>query len=625
MKKVKYLAMLLAAGMFAACSDNLEDTGAGNAGGTTPATGEGYVKVAINMPTTSGNVSRSSEGDGTGTTTDVTLDNGIANEYNVENGIIAFFKTTSSTSGESDATFVKAYKLDLGEAANGPDPQVTTRYSVVTEAPQVGTGEQLYALVILNYDGTVVNFAESNSTLTIGGTAITTNSKLEDFQKKIATFGEESSQTTVNVNTFTGSSANQFTMTNAPLTDDAGDDNFAATAKAYTLVPVTVYDTEALAAAADPAAIYVERVVAKVTLTGFEYKDNKYTKTVTGSNDAIELKGWALNVTNKSTKLVRDVSEFTSSGWLANTNNNSIKRFAGTVAIAADFNVTSGEIPVTSFYRIYWAKDCNYGTGDTYSSEEFNIYSSTSEPSWNPNTADNPTSASGTVIDEHALYCLENTMDYDHQDQNETTGVLIKTKYLPQFSGQSSPTEQDFFICGTSSTKYPKDNTTGSSAMTFLSYVKTQASLSSDIYIQTTAQGGIYDSLEDIKTLFTNDSNGGTSTMSDNDYSAIWNAIGRISYYKNSDCYYYATLIRHFQDSEGVTWSVTNPKYTLTHLGRYGVVRNNWYEINITGISGPGDPSIIEPGDEDDDKKEGYVRAEINVLSWAKRSQDVDL
>lgn len=33
MKKVKYLAMLLAAGMFAACSDNLEDTGAGNAGG----------------------------------------------------------------------------------------------------------------------------------------------------------------------------------------------------------------------------------------------------------------------------------------------------------------------------------------------------------------------------------------------------------------------------------------------------------------------------------------------------------------------------------------------------------------------------------------------------------------
>ena len=31
MKKVKYLAMLLAAGMFAACSDNLEDAGAGNA------------------------------------------------------------------------------------------------------------------------------------------------------------------------------------------------------------------------------------------------------------------------------------------------------------------------------------------------------------------------------------------------------------------------------------------------------------------------------------------------------------------------------------------------------------------------------------------------------------------
>lgn len=75
MKKVKYLAMLLAAGMFAACSDNLEDTGAGNAGGTTPVTGEGYVKVAINMPTTSGGMSRADDG------SYVDLDDGLENEY----------------------------------------------------------------------------------------------------------------------------------------------------------------------------------------------------------------------------------------------------------------------------------------------------------------------------------------------------------------------------------------------------------------------------------------------------------------------------------------------------------------------------------------------------------------
>lgn len=88
MKKVKYLAMLLAAGMFAACSDNLEDTGAGNAGGTTPVTGEGYVKVAINMPTTSGGMSRTDDKG----TSPIDLEDGLDNEFKVNAGIIVFFE-----------------------------------------------------------------------------------------------------------------------------------------------------------------------------------------------------------------------------------------------------------------------------------------------------------------------------------------------------------------------------------------------------------------------------------------------------------------------------------------------------------------------------------------------------
>lgn len=105
---------------------------------------------------------------------------------------------------------------------------------------------------------------------------------------------------------------------------------------------------------------------------------------------------------------------------------------------------------------------------------------------------------------------------------------------------------------------------------------------------------------------------------------AIWNAIGTIKYYKGGVSYYYATLIRHFDDSE-TPWDASAPTYALKHLGRYGVVRNNWYDINITSISGPGDPEITTPSEDPDDQAEGYVRAEINVLSWAKRSQNVDL
>ena len=55
MKRVKFLAMLLAAGMFAACSDNLDDTGSGGVGGTSD---KGYIRVALNLPTTSGANSR---------------------------------------------------------------------------------------------------------------------------------------------------------------------------------------------------------------------------------------------------------------------------------------------------------------------------------------------------------------------------------------------------------------------------------------------------------------------------------------------------------------------------------------------------------------------------------------
>ena len=104
---------------------------------------------------------------------------------------------------------------------------------------------------------------------------------------------------------------------------------------------------------------------------------------------------------------------------------------------------------------------------------------------------------------------------------------------------------------------------------------------------------------------------------------------GRISYYKDGENYYYSSLIRHFSDDEGVdvpTSGVASASdYTLKHLGRYGVVRNNWYEIEINSVSGPGDPAIVKPDGGTDDEAEGYINCTINVLSWAKRSQGVEL
>lgn len=603
MKKVKYLTLLFAASMFAACSDSLDDNRTEN-GGTTLTTGDGYVKVAINLPTTSG-MSRVNDGEGM-------LQDGLEGEYAVTGGIIAFFKTITSElnpnpNPDTDATFVKAYDLGtLTQQDDQSDAQVSTRVTTTTEAPLVGTGEQLYALVILNPTDAVASVETTTGMLKIGNTTLTSESKLSALQAKLEN------------QTLSNYSGTKFLMTNAPLSTIPGNGTLSS-ATAKTLVPVTVYETKAAAEVdKDPAKIYVERVVAKVTLSGFTYNNSEYTKTATVSTakpngddesvyngDIIKLTGWALNVTNKSTKLVRDVTGF--SGWLSTTDNNPA-RFVGTNAIAMSNN--------QSYYRIYWAVDGNYTSDTTTPADDFTTYTTTTQPSWNTNAEHDQSSS--------PLYCFENTMDFDQQLQNRTTSVLLKTEYRVKFSDNDTPAARDFFICGTTNpTKYPAEDISEGNIKGIVSHVKETVSLVKDLNLQlnTNAAGGSYDSADDMQKLF---KIGESTDLTEPQAEAIWNAIGTIKYYKGGVSYYYATLIRHFDDSE-TPWDASAPTYALKHLGRYGVVRNNWYDINITSISGPGDPEITTPSEDPDDQAEGYVRAEINVLSWAKRSQNVDL
>ena len=660
MKKINYLAMLLAAGMFAACSDTLEDA-TGGTNTNTPATGEGYVKVAINMPTTSGTSTRSTDNDEQGGAV-VDLEDGEANEYNIENAIIAFFKAGTSENADEKATFVKAYafnKSDLSVGGSDETPQVTEQVTTITEAPKVASTEQLYALAILNYNSdivSVVNDASNDGVLKIDKTSLTASSTLADVQKKISVTLDQSTNKTNDafLNKFTGGSStatrNQFTMTNAPLSSAAGTSESIANAKAYTLVPVTVYDDKAAAEAGDVATIYVERIVAKVTLAiGTKNKvsdeDNQISVSKadgTKGDDIVEITGWYLNVTNNSTKLVRDVKGFkTTDGWLATGTGYEPERFAGTRGIDASFGVNSEQ----KYYRIYWAQDCNYfGTGQsdaTTVTDDFTTYhheqgSSTItpvEPAWNTKlVADDA---------DNACYCLENTMDYNQQMENRTTGVLIKTKYYTKFLGEQTASPKNFFICGTNATKYPEEQvgeSSGEHTPAFIDYVIDEANKlievednkisttdSKGLSLKDDLASGTYTDIDDVFTFTATDTKLATQKA------AVQAVVGgRISYYGgNGESYYYSSIIRHFQDDEGVDVDEAGvadaSEYTLKHLGRYGVVRNNWYEISINSVSGPGTPTIEEPGEEPDDSSEGYMRCAINVLSWAKRSQSVDL
>ena len=605
MKKVKYLAMLLAAGMFAACSDNLEDTGAGNAGGTTPGTTEGYVKVAINMPTTSGNSSRS-----------VTLADGTTDEYAVEDGILVFFKTTPTTGAgtpEATAKFVKAYNVTLTPSGSGNE-EVTTRRTVINEAPMAGDGEEVYALAILNKNdlfsvnettGALMQKNTPEATATNVFSSDGNGSTLSALQKSITT-------------TAAACTENGFLMLNAPLATTSTSSEITNLTKVQTLVPVTVYETQTEAENNDAASIYVERVVAKVTLKGFPYADNEDKKEVTADagdpfeDDEVKLEGWTLSVTNKSTKAVRDVNAIAT--WLGTTYG-TVSRFLST-----------NNIDDKDLYRIYWGQDCNYTTEDTYT-DAFDILSSTTKDTWtwNSNTADNATDAD----EDYALYCLENTMNYDQQNQNQTTTLVLKTTYYadPENTAEGA---QNFFMYGTREATY--DETT------FLSNVKTTLSLSGDVTLTLaeSATGGTYTYIpsgegsnpqyvgkKDVTTLFTL-SGGGSTALTSEQAQNLVNALGEIKFYEDGATQYNTVLIRHFDDTE-TDWDPANATYTGAHLGRYGVLRNNWYEITVNKISGPGKPDIDDPTPDPDDGTEGYINCTINVLSWAKRTQNVDL
>ena len=98
-----------------------------------------------------------------------------------------------------------------------------------------------------------------------------------------------------------------------------------------------------------------------------------------------------------------------------------------------------------------------------------------------------------------------------------------------------------------------------------------------------------------------------------------------ISTYANGESYYIAR-IKHFGDALTPWNSGETYNDNLKYLGRYGMLRNNWYELDVQSVSGPGYPDVpdVKPNtpDDEDDK---YIKVSVKILDWAKRSQKVDL
>ena len=489
---------------------------------------------------------------------------GEEEEYEVKEVIVAFFYGAS----ESDA--VCKYAVRIGEADfefNRHDSNITTKYSTgALEIPTKEENEKVYVLAVLNPADYISVTADSR--LSVSGE--TDNLKLSKLQEFVpVNFDHE----------------NGFMMTNAPYAPNPFDHII------ITLPEVTVYNEKSEAEGAAPTPIYLERVEAKVTLeagTGDNINGNTFT--VTGNTafagDKVTLNGWVLQNTNKTYCPVRktDVSWFDYDKG----------RFVGGAALIESTGKN---------HRIYWAIDDNYEMipDEAELTNNFNII--TAEPAdWNDVDAYTP------------QYCAENTTLAKAMNKKQLTGVLIKATYIPDSFTEAA----DFILTGPLNSMY--------TTAEFITSVKSALNLDAGIEVKIIAKKGMtVTDAAGLRELITVDGAGPTDTQA----AAILSAFGNsIRFYKDGVCYY-TSLIRHFDDEETplTDGSVSDEgEYDEDkHLGRYGVVRNNWYQLTVNSVSGPGEPDIPEIPDEPADARESYINCEINILSWAVRGQDVVL
>ncbi len=498
-------------------------------------------------------------------------------EYEVTDGTILIFKESGS-----DYVFIESSPLTLNFTAS-QESGITTESSATAKlnnVTQASTGDY-YALVLLNNGS--------------GKVTLPTGGKYSDWNNKVLD---------PKVTDFTGSNKDNFLMSNAALKASDG-------IKEGVLVKIDKTKIAGTKEAATTAAatIYVERAVAKVTVKTNE-TDNIVE--VTGhDNESVEFINWALDVTNKKTYAVQNISGLADAIW-GYTNQN-------------------GENYTVGYQdRLFWAIDPNYNDNTLYSTGEDGETARKANFNYITNTDDIKNEMGSND------YCLENTFNLDNMKQGQTTRVVLKANYKVNGSAATfymvgkntemlSENDLKNKIQGVAQIAY---NATGATSATITIDLGDISKTASSTHKIAASNIKVGDNALDANTTYGSGANAKTGTQivqEVNTNLGISDEIG-ISTYLNGVTYYIAR-IKHFGDeytpwNSGESYGSDNAKY----LGRYGVLRNNWYELTVNSVSGPGYPTIppVKP-ETPDDESDKYIKCDIKILSWAKRTQDLDL
>lgn len=566
MKIKHFFGLAVIAAMTASCSSNNDLVNGGN-GSSEVENGTAYASFKINLPTTSGT---RAVPDGK-----PDFNEGTAAEYEVKNGTILIFDAKTDQ-------FVTS--ADLGTMNPWTDVKengVTTAAIATVKLTNVSVKGTYKALVLLNNN--TKDDKTKKVTLPTSGVTYTT-------------WSEDAS----NANAVNYAKTDGIFMANAPMYKDETTDP-------TTLVDINgVYASKEEAQAKPATTIYVERGLAKVTMKDFETKGYSIGDGTTYAGATVKIEKWQLDVTNNSTYPVHQIGGLSS----ATTG------FADIWKTARFFDGTN-----SVFKRVYWGVDPNYNDAK---------YQNLANCKTAFKMIENK-DVTGAAGDANPQYCLENTFDLDNMKQGQTTRVVFKAVFTPKDFKSKYTT---FYKIGNNTDIWSQENLKDQIKTVALNVMgittsEEQAKYDVDLSKGTNISGKAGQHLIEAANI-TYSGEAASSQVTDDNVDKINKKLGLsaetgISTYLNGEAYYIAR-IKHFNEmtpwTPGTGYGIDNVKF----LGRYGVLRNNWYELSVNKVSGLGYPDVPEvkptlPDDENDQ----YISVSVKILSWAKRSQKIDL
>lgn len=581
--KIKHLfGLAVIAAMTASCSSN-EDLGTAGPGTGNNEAGVGYATFTINLPSVSGSTTSGARGTrATDAGGGAVVDPGTEDEYKVSKATALIFQKYGADEGSYK--FVESVDLPDANIAwdNDKEEGVTKSKKLVAKLTNVDTKNTYGVLVLLNNQ-------------TASGVKIELPTAGQSYKE----WNDKAQSPKLTDLTAT----DNFYMANAPLNESG---------KVTTLVTIdknNIYATEAEAKAKPSADVYVERGVAKMSVTDPGPKTVTDKATTKPTKSQVTFSNWALDITNKKTFAVHNIDDLSSD--------------FGAIWTTARFTGINK--------RVYWGKDPNYSNellrntdkdGDDLRNKEFNFITATSE-------------INKAFTD--PVYCLENTFNLANMYQGQTTRVIFKATYAPKDDTGADLADKGgtFYTIGNMKTILKKadlETAVNKAATSVLpgctvDYTNLETEGSHVITLADITDGTSGAVLE-AETIY------GTKKGKDivteiNDKLGLKagrpeEMVGINTYYKGVT--YYIARVKHFGSltpwKSGDSYGTDN----ATYLGRYGMLRNNWYELQVGNVYGPGYPGVppVDPN-QPDDENEKYLSVSVKILSWAKRSDTVDL